>query len=377
MESAFAKESGMAAAFVYDDRLLGYDFGPTHPLRPRRLRLTYELLRDYGAVREVVTPRVAREEEILAVHAADYVEAVARIGRGERLADAEAYGFSMGDNPPFPGVYDAALLYCGAALTAAEIVLSGQARVAFSPSGGLHHAMPNRASGFCVFNDCAVVLHHLRRQVARAIYIDIDAHHGDGVQVMFYDDPTVMTVSIHETGETLYPQTGFPEELGEGPGAGYSVNIPVFPGTDDATFLRAFTAIVPPLVAAFRPDILVAQLGCDTHHEDPLSHLCLTTRGFRELVRIIDGLCDRWVALGGGGYNVQTVPRAWTLAYEVMAGLECPDEVPEPFKSRYGSYRLHDRNPVRAPVEMADRVLSYAVTSIAAVQRLVFPYHGL
>lgn len=367
----------MAAAFVYDDRLLGYDFGPTHPLRPQRLRLTYELLRDYGALREVAAPRVAREEEILAVHDADYVEAVARIGGGERLPDAEEYGFGMGDTPPFPGVYEASLLYCGAALTAAELVLSGKVHVAFSPSGGLHHAFPDRASGFCVFNDPAVVIHRLRQEVARVVYIDIDAHHGDGVQAIFYDDPSVMTISIHETGETLYPQTGFPEEIGAGPGAGTSVNIPLFPGTDDATFLRAFTTLVPPLVQVYRPDIIVAQLGCDTHFEDPLSHLCLTTRGFRELVRIIDGLCDRWVALGGGGYNIRTVPRAWTLAYEVMASEEYPDAIPEPFKSRHGSHRLHDLHPVRVTEETAERVHSYADASIDAVRRLVFPYHGL
>lgn len=366
----------MAAAFVYDDRLLGYDFGPAHPLRPQRLRLTYELLHAYGAVDRAVPPRIAREDEIRTVHTAEFVDAVARISSGERLPHQSRYGFGPGDNPPFPGIFEASLLYCGASLTAAELVLSGAARVAFSPSGGLHHAFRDRAAGFCVFNDPALVLHRLRREVDRAVYIDIDAHHGDGVQAIFYDDPTVMTISIHETGETLFPQTGFPDEIGEGAGTGYSVNVPLFPGTDDATYLRAFTAVVPPLVEAFRPDILVAQLGCDTHFEDPLSHLSLTTRGFRELVRILDGLCDRWVALGGGGYNLQTVPRAWTLAYEVMAGEEYPDEIPEPFATRYGFTRLHDPHPVR-PGELVERVRTYAEISVDAVRRLVFPYHGL
>jgi acetoin utilization protein AcuC len=366
----------MAAAFVYDDRLLEYDFGPAHPLRPQRLRLTHELLRAYGAFEQAVPPRRALEAEILAVHRADFVDAVARIGAGERLPNAATYGFGAGDNPPFPGVFDAALLYCGAALTAAELVLAGTVRVAFSPSGGLHHAMRDRAAGFCVFNDPAVVIHRLRQDVERVVYIDIDAHHGDGVQALFYDDPTVMTISFHETGETLYPQTGFPHEIGEGRGAGYSVNVPLFPSTDDATYLRAFTAVVPPLIEAFRPDVIVGQLGCDSHYEDPLSHLGITTRGFRELVRIIDGLCDRWVALGGGGYNLQTVPRAWTLAYEVMDGSEYADTIPAPFAERYGLTHLHDPSPVR-PGELAERVRTYAERSIAEVQRLIFPYHGL
>jgi len=366
----------MAAAFVYDDRLLGYDFGPAHPLRPQRLRLTDELLRAYGAFETAISPRVAREEEILAVHSADYVQAVARIGVGERLPDAATYGFGMGDNPPFPGVFDAALLYCGAALTAAERVLEGHVRAAFSPSGGLHHAMRGHAAGFCVFNDPAVAIHRLRQEVERVVYIDIDAHHGDGVQALFYDDPTVMTISFHETGETLYPQTGFPSEIGEGPGAGYSVNVPLFPSTDDATYLRAFASVVPPLIQAFRPDVIVGQLGCDSHFDDPLSHLSITTRGYRELVRIIDGLCDRWVALGGGGYNLRTVPRAWTLAYEVMSGAEFADSIPTSFAERHGLTHLHDPQPVR-PGELAERVRTYADRSIDAVKRLIFPYHGL
>jgi acetoin utilization protein AcuC len=366
----------MAAALIYDDRLLEYDFGPAHPLRPQRLRMTYELLAAYGAIEEPVPPREARAEEILAAHSPDYVDAVARIGAGERLPHAAVYGFGPGDNPPFPGIFDAALLYCGAALTAAEMVLAGEVRVAFSPSGGLHHAMRERAAGFCVFNDPAVVIHRLRQEVDRVVYIDVDAHHGDGVQALFYTDPSVMTISFHETGETLFPQTGFPHEIGEGPGRGSSVNVPFFPNTDDATYVRAFLEVVPPLMEAFRPDVIVAQLGCDSHFEDPLSHLSMTTRGFRELVRIIDSLCDRWVALGGGGYNIQTVPRAWTLAYEVMAGDEYPDAIPASFAERYGLTHLHDAHPVRAG-ELADQVQSYADRSVAEVKRLVFPFHGL
>jgi acetoin utilization protein AcuC len=256
------------------------------------------------------------------------------------------------------------------------MVLAGEVRVAFSPSGGLHHAMRERAAGFCVFDDPAVVIHRLRQQVDRVVYIDIDAHHGDGVQALFYTDPSVMTISFHESGETLFPQTGFPHEIGEGPGRGYSVNVPFFPNTDDATYVRAFLEVVPPLMEAFRPDVIVAQLGCDSHFEDPLSHLSMTTRGFRELVRIIDSLCDRWVALGGGGYNIQTVPRAWTLAYEVMAGDEYPDAIPASFAERYGLTHLHDAHPVRAG-ELADQVQSYADRSVAEVKRLVFPFHGL
>jgi acetoin utilization protein AcuC len=273
-------------------------------------------------------------------------------------------------------MWEASLLYTGATLAAAEWVASGKGRGAFNVSGGLHHAMRDRAAGFCTLNDPAIAIQWLLERYERVAYIDIDAHHGDGVQEAFYDDPRVLTISYHETGETLFPQTGFPAETGTGAGRGYSVNVPLFAGTTDEIYLWAFQEIVPPLIAAFRPEILVAQLGCDSHFQDPLSHLSLSLAGYRELVRIIDSLCERWVALGGGGYNLETVPRAWTLAYAVLTEQDLPDAIPAEFAEATGLRRLYDTEQPERHLH-PDRPRAYAEHSVAAIRRLVFPVHGL
>lgn len=369
----------MSVAYVYDDRCLSYDWGPEHPLRPERLRLTAELLQAYGAFlapgSEQVPPRPATEAEVLTAHSLDYLEAVAVLSHGGSVEDPRRFGFSIGDNPPFPGMYEAAMICCGASLVAAEEVLAGR-RVAFSLSGGLHHAFRDRAAGFCIFNDPVIAIHRLLRDVERVVYLDIDAHHGDGVQAAFYHDPRVMTISLHETGETLFPGTGFAEEIGADSARGTVVNLPLFPETDDKLYLWAFQRVVPPLIEAFRPDILVAQLGCDTHFADPLANLALTTGGYRELVRIIDSLCDRWVALGGGGYNLTTVPRAWALAYAVAARLDLPDAIPAQFAARTGIQHLNDPYPTDRPAPPS-RTRTYAERAVEAVRRHLFPIWGL
>jgi acetoin utilization protein AcuC len=367
-------------AFIYDDRFHGYDLGPQHPLKPRRLALTRELCAAYGMLQPdvcaVVAPELAPLESILAVHSADYVEVIRRLGEGAVVPEMGRYGFGPGDNPPFPGMWEASRLYTGGSLAAADWVLSGRGRCAFNVAGGLHHAMRDRASGFCTVNDPAVAIHWLLQRCDRVAYIDIDAHHGDGVQELFYDDPRVLTISYHETGETLFPQTGFPAETGAGKGMGFAVNVPLFPGTDDALYLWAFQEIVPPLLEKFRPDIIVAQLGCDSHFQDPLSHLSLSLGGYRELVRVIDSLCSRWVALGGGGYNLDTVPRAWTIAHSVITEQDLPDAIPAEFAAATGLHHLYD---VELPARHAhpDRPRAYAEHAVAAVKRLVFPTHGL
>ncbi len=369
----------MSAAYVYDDRCLVYDWGPEHPLRPERLRLTTELLKAYGAfdapASEWVAPRLATEAELLTAHSRDYVEAVATLSRGGSVADPRRFGFDVGDNPPFSGMYEAARLCCGASLVAAEQVLAGR-RASFSPAGGLHHAFSDRCAGFCIFNDPVIAIHRLLQDVQRVVYLDVDAHHGDGVQAAFYRDPRVMTISVHETGETLFPGRGYAEEIGEGPGRGTAVNLPLFPETDDELYLWSFQQVVPPLVEAFRPDVLVAQLGCDTHFADPLANLALTTGGYREVVRIIDSLCDRWVALGGGGYNLTTVPRAWSLAYAVTARLDLPDAIPPGFAAGTGIERLNDPYPTDRPAPPA-RTRRYAEQAVEAVRRHLFPLWGL
>jgi len=289
------------AAFIYSSDLWQRGHGATHPLKPERLQRTYELLAAYSAFdgpdSMLVQPRQATPEELGLFHTEEYVEAVRSLSQGERRFNPTRYNFGPGDNPIFPEMYETEALKVGATLVAAELVTSDQADVAFSFSGGLHHAGSDHASGFCVFNDAAVAIHWLLQKGLRVAYIDIDAHHGDGVQNAFYETDRVLTISLHETGLYLFPGTGFVEEMGRSAGRGYAVNLPFAPYTDDEIYLWAFEEIVPPLVRRFRPDIVVSQLGVDTHYRDPLTHLCLTTSGYVAAVTTI----STGLALAGAG----------------------------------------------------------------------------
>ncbi|MGC9514062.1 acetoin utilization protein AcuC [Methanocrinis sp.] len=347
----------------YSDRFSEYNFGPHHPLRPVRLALAYRLMEDYGLLDEgdvqVVEPPLASELELLSVHTPEYLEAV----RSEM--PNILFGLGIGDNPVFEGIYDASRLVAGGSIDAARRIAE-EGCVAFNFAGGLHHAMPDRASGFCIFNDPALAIRTLRRKFGRVLYIDIDAHHGDGVQKVFYDDPRVLTVSIHESGRHLFPGTGFVDELGEETGFGYSVNIPLPPGSGDREYERAFEAIVPPLFEAFRPEVVVSQLGADAHYADPLADLNLTLSGYGRLVSRIGELKDQYaegrlLALGGGGYNLGVVPVSWAAALQIMKGEEVREYLPpfwaELFKNEVGGSPLcpPDRGPVNEVQEDGGR----------------------
>jgi acetoin utilization protein AcuC len=269
------------------------------------------------------------------VHTERYLDAVKRAGDGE-AGEWSRFGLGPGDNPIFPSMHVASARVAGASLAAAEAVLSGGVEHAFNPAGGLHHAMPERASGFCVYDDPAVAIAWLLQQgVERIAYVDVDVHHGDGPQAIFYDDPRVLTVSLHESGRYLFPGTGFADERGAGEAVGTVVNVPLPPYTSDDGWLHAFREIVPPQVRAWRPDVLVTQLGCDTHHTDPLAHLQLSTAAYREVAATFHELAHeaaggRWLATGGGGYQwARVVPRAWTIYFAEMAEREVPDRIPE------------------------------------------------
>jgi acetoin utilization protein AcuC len=228
-----------------------------------------------------------------------------------------------------------------------------------------------------VFNDPVVAILWLLRQGARVAYVDIDAHHGDGVQKAFYDSDRVLTVSLHESGRYLFPGSGEVGELGSGAGAGYSVNLPLAPSTSDDTYLWALRQVAAPLISAFRPDVLATQLGIDTHADDPLTHLALTSRGFQEAVRELKALSPgRWVAFGGGGYDMSAVARCWTLAFATMAGIKLDDAIPDSYRERYGLHRLHDPTPLLDPGAQA-RARAFAEARVREVQRLIFPRHGL
>ena len=370
------------AAFVYDDALSRHVLRADHPMRPVRLRHTYELLQAYGAfdgvASRLVTPRIATEEEVEWVHTPEYIAAVRSLSVGLATVRPERFGFSdRGDNPVYPGMYDAALLSSGATLVAAELVAGNQVDVAFSIAGGLHHAAPTHASGFCIFNDPALAIRYFLEQGKRVAYVDVDAHHGDGVQDVFYQDDRVLTISMHESGQYLFPGTGFTSESGAGDGVGYSVNIPLYPYSEDDLYLWAFREVALPLLRAFAPDVLVTQLGIDSYHSDPITHLQLTSRGYVQVIREFAGLGLPWLALGGGGYDLSAVARCWALAYGVMLGVEWPDRIPDALAGQYATPNLRDTVALEVPANVRQDARHYAEEGVARLKETIWPRHGL
>ena len=384
-----------SVAIVWDDALLGYTMGGDHPLHPVRLDLTMRLADGLGVLAtdrlQVLRPTPADVELLTRVHDPAYLEAVKRAP-----ADPDVgHGLGTADNPIFDGMYDAAALITGGSVLAAEQVHSGRAQHAVNISGGLHHAMRDRASGFCVFNDAAVAIQWLLDQGhERIAYVDLDVHHGDGVQAVFYDDPRVLTVSIHQTPLTLFPGTGFPEETGDPQQAlGSAVNLALPNGTDDSGWLRAFHAVVPSVVRAFAPELLFTQCGADAHRLDPLADLRLSVDGQRvayiALRELADDVCaGRWVATGGGGYAlVEVVPRAWTHLLAVATGdpLDPAGRTPPEWR-RLAAKR---RPGCQVPLVMTDGATPAVERwepgttpdavdkAIMATRMAVFPLHGL
>ena len=325
----------MKNAFIYTDTYLDYDYGPTHPLRIIRLKLTYDLINAYGLLDlptvQFIPTQKAEEKELAFFHDEEYLSLLRQANEGFPLGEAYAYGLGPGDNPIFPGLFNLSLLVVGATLQAIDFVADGNGAIAFNIAGGLHHAMRSMASGFCYVNDPVIGIMRLLRRGKRVAYIDIDAHHGDGVQKAFYHTNQVLTISLHETGYTLFPRTGFEYEIGEGEGEGYSVNLPFPPETEDDIYVWTFEEVVPELIHAFQPDVVVTQLGVDTFYNDPLTNLHLSIFGYEKVLKRIKDLAPKWVALGGGGYNIFNVARAWTLAWAVMNGVELEEALPESF----------------------------------------------
>jgi acetoin utilization protein AcuC len=386
---------------AWDERLTGYDFGPGHPLAPVRVELTVELARAFGLLDPdgvtVERPAPATDAELELVHDPGYIEAVRRAGAAGSTPPAAAllrFGLGTPDDPVFPGMHDASALVAGATLAAARAVWTGGAQHGVNIAGGLHHAMRGNASGFCVYNDPAIAIAWLLEAGAERIaYVDIDVHHGDGVQAAFYDDPWVLTISLHESPATLFPGTGRPSETG-GPGAlGSAVNVALPAGTRDAGWLRAFHAVVPPLVRAFRPTVLVSQHGCDTHWMDPLANLELTIDAQRAAHAAIHQLAHeaaggRWLLTGGGGYELLlVVPRTWTHLLAEAAGRPVDPGTPIPAAWRdYATRRIGREAPEvmteGAPARYADFESGYDPAepvdqAIMATRAAVFPEHGL
>ncbi|MEU6810909.1 acetoin utilization protein AcuC [Streptomyces sp. NPDC046831] len=384
------------AQLMWDEAVTGYDFGRDHPMDPVRLALTWKLVGALGLDRavDVVAAKPAGESTLRLVHREDYIEAVKAASADPGACDG-SYGLGTMDDPAFAGMHEVSALIAGQSVGAAEAVWSGRAPHAVNFAGGLHHAMPGSASGFCVYNDAALAIARLLELGAeRVAYVDVDVHHGDGVQAAFWEDPRVLTISLHEHPRTLFPQTGWPEETGADSAQGSAVNLALPAGTADAGWLRAFHAVVPELLAGFRPQVLVTQHGADTHFEDPLAHLAVSLDAQRAVQMACHDLAHeyadgRWVALGGGGYAVvEVVPRSWTHLVGIAAGRPVDPEtvIPESWRQevyartrQLGPMRMTDgRWPVpwagwEAGYDPADRLDQ----AILATRRAVFPLRGL
>ncbi|MGV9482214.1 acetoin utilization protein AcuC [Gordonia aichiensis] len=315
----------MNAAVIWSEDFLSYRWAHTHPMNPVRLALTMTLAQSLGVLDDIdVSPPLdIGDDALTVVHSQDYIDAVRAVGSGTASLSGplleRLFGLGDSDNPVFDGMHEAARLLVGGTLAAAQAIGSGAVRRAVNIGGGMHHAMRSRAAGFCIYNDCAVAIHWLLENgFDRIAYIDIDAHHGDGVQVAFASDPRVMTVSLHQHPATLWPGTGWPTEVGEDAGQGAAVNIALMPDTRDRLWLRAFHAVVPSLIAEFKPQIIISQCGADSHRADPLTDLSLTVDGQRAAMIAMRDLAEkysdgRWIAVGGGGYGVvNVVPRSWS-----------------------------------------------------------------
>jgi acetoin utilization protein AcuC len=330
-------------SLIFTEDYQKYNFGKSHPLRPLRLELTYSLMEKLNLLEHerltIMKPRLASQEELESTHSSEYVEIIKKLGDNpeDKRIQPYLFGLGPGDNPIFKGMYEASSLICGASIIAAEKVWKDpETSISFNPAGGLHHAMKAKASGFCIFNDIGVAINHLKKlqKDIRIVYLDIDCHHGDGVQWLFYDDPNVLTISYHQDGRFLFPGTGSINETGEGEGKGFSINFPLIPGTNNKFFLNLFRKTAPKIIEAYAPDILITQLGVDTYFADPLTQMGFSLSVYRDIAQTIKTsareFCqNKWLALGGGGYLMSVVPRAWTIFLAKMLEIELKNELPD------------------------------------------------
>lgn len=405
---AASLRDGVDASVIWDPSLLEYRHSADHPMSPRRLDLTMALATSLGVLEgvECLRPGMASDEELLRIHTPRYLAAVRAAGEltpGEH--EGLGHGLGTPDNPTFSHMHDASAAIAGGTLAAVRAVAGGDVRRAVSVAGGMHHAMPGAAAGFCVYNDAAVAISWLLDHgVERVAYVDVDVHHGDGVQTAFFDDPRVLTVSLHQHPATLWPSTGWASETGVGRAEGTAINVALLPGVTDELWLRAFHAVVPGALRAFAPELIVLQAGCDSHREDPLADLSLTVDGHREtylaMIALADEICDgRLVAVGGGGYElVRVVPRSWTHLIAAMLGRPVDTSTPIPGEwaaaaatmapperiptsmgdgGSVGFMRWEPEEPARPDDPAEDRALARVDQSVLDTRRSVFPLLGL
>jgi len=373
------------AIFIYSPELEKYHYPPEHPFNTVRARKARETINSMGLlsadnVREVA-PVPAQRITLKKFHSARYLHALKSTSRGRWDAEALEMGIGTQDCPVFPGLYEYTVLAAGGTLVAARQILAGDAEIAFNPSGGFHHAGPERAAGFCYINDVALACMVLAERAKRVLYLDVDVHHGDGVAYAFYDRSDVMTISFHQDPRTLFPGTGFADEIGTGQGKGYCVNVPLPVGTYDQIYLEAFEAIALPLIKAYNPDVFVFELGADALAGDPLAHLQLTNNTYAEIVRHLLAFNKPIVATGGGGYNVENTVRAWALAWSIFCGADAGQHLDQAIggvllESTEWQGGLRDR-ALAVSESQRQTVVPAVQATIEAIKSTVFPIHGL
>lgn len=373
--------------FVYSEQLGRFDFGPDHPFKPERATKTYDLCTRYGVIgypwMTVLDPEPIGADLLPLFHVPKYLELLSEASRGEVRLEMLERGLGTADNPILPGIYEWSMRAAGGTHAAMAKLVQGDALVAFNPFGGFHHAMPGQAEGFCYLNDIAVTILDVEKTWPdlKIAYIDLDAHHGNGVQEAFYLDPRVLFISLHESGRTLYPWSGYETEIGEGEGKGFTVNVPLEPGTDDEVYAFVFDEVVMPLGKAFAPHVIIAEIGADTLISDPLTHLKLTNNGYQLAVKGLMELGPKILALGGGGYDLYRTARCWTLGWALLNHVEPTDE----FAGLVGGMMfgpemevgsLYDL-PYQSKGEVKEKAFGEARRVVTYIQETVFPLHGI
>jgi acetoin utilization protein AcuC len=368
-------------ALIYSPEFSRFSFGEDHPFKLRRFRLAFELMTEYGLTvlphAKVFECEPASEKDILTFHSQNYLAKLKEFSSADEPRADFRYGLGDAENPVFKGFYEWAALGAGGTLRAARLVADEGYETAFNLAGGWHHAHRSRASGFSYINDCVVAINILLEKGMRVVYLDIDAHHSDGVQEAFYDTDRVLNISIHESGMHFFPGSGFEKETGSGRGKGYTINVPLLEHTDDALYMKAFDEVAFPLIAAYDPDIMVTQLGADTFRTDPLTRLEVTTHSYSYIIKKLKALRIPWVALGGGGYESLNVARAWTLAWSIMNDVDLPARLPAAFvrtikELGFSNSMLPDAMHW-AEVGDRNRSLVAVEKSIATIRKKIFP----
>jgi len=373
------------AVFIYSSEFEKYSYPPEHPFNTVRAKRVREIVRSMGLLsgrgRSELAPKPAERIVLKKFHTARYLHALKTAAAGHLDAEALQMGIGSQDCPVFKGLYEYAALAVGGTLTAVQMILSGQADIAFNPSGGYHHAGPELAAGFCYINDMALACIVLAEQKKRVLYLDVDVHHGDGVANAFYDRSDVLTISLHQNPKTLFPGTGFEEEIGTGEGKGYCVNVPLPVGTYDRAYMKAFKDIVLPLAKTYNPDVIVFELGADALAGDPLANLRLTNNAYADIINYLMKFNKPIIATGGGGYNVENTVRAWALAWSIFCGADHGEDMSHAMggvflESTEWQAGLRDR-ALAVTESQRETVMPALEATIEKIKKTIFPIHNL